>query len=345
MIRRKKFVGIVFAVVLGLVLTLWAVARWQQPEDPLYAGTELSVHLYTIYGPEKLPRSQAGLAPPAVLAAWKSDAKKRSASRTALVSIKPGREALPLITNWLATAPVKWRLKLGEKLGKYNADHLNLRVNRRLIAWQFLAEFPVGSASELLPYFAQAIDSTNQADLALMARAVARSLEGATNVDVDAVLRVLMPLKYNPQLPGAQARQYSPLSPVYFSPAYSIDHAIERVDPNRMFRPLYVLELGPTPERVGAAMELADFPRMPERAVPLLIANLASTNRSVQEHCAVALGKFGEKASNALPAIEKLLTHPRERVQLAASNAIIAIQGGKSEGSASSSNDLRRGPF
>lgn len=325
MIRRKKFLGIAIAAVLGLLLALWAVARWQQPEDPIYAGTPLSVHLFTLYGSSASSRIKAAPNQAAIMTVWQAEAQKRSAARNALQSVQPGREVLPLITNWLATPPMSWKLKLGNFLRRYNADHLNLSADRRLIAWRFLAEYPVGSANELLPFFAQAISSTNLSDLHLMTMAVSRALGNATNVNIDALLRVLMPLKYNLQSAGTQPPHNSPF-PVFFSPSYSIDHAIERVDPNRMFRPLYILELGPTPERVGAAMELAEFPRMPERAVPLLTANLTSTNRSVQEQCAVALGKFGDKASNALPALDKLLAHPRERVRFAASNAIVEIQ-------------------
>ena len=44
-----------------------------------------------------------------------------------------------------------------------------------------------------------------------------------------------------------------------------------------------------------------------------------------QENCAIALGKYGENASSALPALTNLLAHPRARIRTAASNAIVGI--------------------
>jgi hypothetical protein len=105
----------------------------------------------------------------------------------------------------------------------------------------------------------------------------------------------------------------------------SLDGCIRQLDPQYLYRPLLVLELGPGPERVGAAMNLADFPRFPERAIPLLITNLNSTNRAVQQNCALALGKFGAQARPALPALTNLLNHPKDFVRGAASNAITSI--------------------
>jgi hypothetical protein len=256
------------------------------------------------------------------IAAWKAYGQKRSAARTALNSVRPGREALPLITNWLATEPLPWKMKLGQRLRAYNADHLNLSVDRRALAWDFLSEFPIGAGNELLPYVRAATNSTNQLHVIQAVVAFVRNLRSAKNVDVEEAMRFLMPLKY--QLGSSQG-----FGPYYRFSSWSheLEGAIESLDPQRLLRPMYVLEFGPIPERVGAAMELTSLPRMPERAVPLLIANLLSTNRSVQEQCANALSKYGAAARDALPSLTNLLTHPRARLRLAASNAIVAIHG------------------
>jgi hypothetical protein len=312
--------GAVFAV-----LIFYAVARWSQPEDPLYAGTPLSEHLITLYG------NAPGLRGPALtfsnrpnsiaIAAWRADSAKRNAARKALSSAPPGPEAIPLITNWLATKPVEWKLKLGERLRGYNADYLNLSFDRRAIAWNFLSDFSIGAANELLPYVEAAIHSTNQVGLYRIAAAFNRNMQGAENVKVEEALRALMLLNYAlKRSPVDTGLQYSS---IYWNA--NIDGCIETLDPQRMLRPLFVLELGPEAERVGAAIELTQTPRMHSRAVPLLIRNLSSTNRSVQEQCANALSQYGKEAKVALPALSKLLGHPRERIRLAASNSIAAI--------------------
>jgi hypothetical protein len=330
MASRKNSLRIVLGTLAVALLSLlafwafWAVTRWSQPEDPLYAGTPLSVHLYSLYAPQprlRGPLLTASNTPSArAIAAWRADGLKRNAARQVLSSVRPGREALPLLTHWLATKPLPWKLKLGERLRSYNADYLNLSVDRRAVAINFLFEFPLGAANELRPHLEAAISSTNDIELLQIGSAFIRNLNGATDIAVEDALRVLMAFKYRFQ-------GESPFGVPNFRPftLFEIDGAILRLDPQRIFLPLYVLEFGPVPERVGAAMELAAFPRLPDRAVPLLLNNLSSTNRSVQEQCAKALSQYGGQARIALPALTNLLSHSKPRVQIAASNAIAAI--------------------
>jgi len=312
-------------------IMVWtAIATLDDVEDPIYAGAPLSSHLYTLYAPMPMIRPTPGKPPSAkVTAKWKADAKKRASAREALWFVKPGREALPLVTNWLASEPVSWKVKVGEWLRQYDADYLQWSADRKMMALQFLTEFPLGAIDELLPMAARELANTNRSYAMLYVGALTRNVAAAENIDADETLRVLMPLKYNASvLAGGVGNSGSIRIPFYsFGSNYEIDRAIERVDPDRKHVPLYMLEFAPLPDRVGAAMELAASPRLPERAVPLLVANLAVTNRSVQENCAVALGKFGGNARSALPALTNLLEHPRERVRTAASNAVVAING------------------
>jgi hypothetical protein len=313
---------------LGGIMVWTAIAALDDVEDPIYAGTTLSSHLYALYTPMPIIRTTPGKPLTAKMTAkLLADSKKRATAREALWFVKPGREALPLLTNWLASAPVPWKAKVGEWLWQYDADYLQWSVDRRMMALQFLSQYSLGAANDLLSIVARELKNTNRFDAISLISAVSRNLEGSQNVDADQALRVLMPLKYDPswRLWRPKANRFSHLYANVDS--YTLNDAIDRVDPERKYTPLYMLELAPLPERVGAAMELAASPRLPERAVPLLAANLSVTNRSVQENCAVALGKYGVQARSALPALTNLLVHPRERVRMAASNAVVAING------------------
>jgi hypothetical protein len=330
MARWKKMV-----LALGVILilggaVLFAYLRWQAVPDPTYAGVPLSVLMHRIYGPRPIVTA-ATLSNS--ITVWQKYNAERNTAIEALNSVKPGREALPLITNWLTTPPLSWKQKLGERLLKHNADYLNLSADRRRMALSFLSAYPIDAAPELLPCFAITAQSTNRADIVLTIAALTRLCQSGTNIDIDAALKILMPLKYSEQPEARSSLRSSQGTMDYYhllsvSTVYSphnLQRSIDSVDPARAFVPLYVLELAPEAERVGAAMELAAHPRMPERAVPLLIANLGSTNRSVQENCAIALGKYGDNARSALPALTNLLAHPRARIRTAASNAIVGI--------------------
>lgn len=221
--------------------------------------------------------------------------------------------------HWLSSQPPPWTSNLQLRLAPYFPK---INANRRQIALSFLANNRLDSGSELFPFVARALTNSNSTERLIAAAAMARIARTTNNIDADAALRALLPLSYelndsSPVIAATGVRLYN-LN-------YEIDRAIEEIDPQRIFHPLLVLELGPLPNRVGAARELAELPRMPERAVPLLIANLSSTNRSVQEACAIALAKYEAQALPALPTLSNLLSHPRPRIRAAASNALSVI--------------------
>jgi hypothetical protein len=258
------------------------------------------------------------------MALLQTNALQRGTSQMALRDAGP--EVLPLITNWLTAERPTWKSNLQVRLAAKGYYFPRITEDRRLIAWKFLAHSGIEVSSDLLPFFATLTkNATNvhRTELPYAGMVLGRMFRNATNVNVEVALGALMPLKY--QLWGTVP------GPLLNGPSYlqqSVERYIDYVDPGRIYRPLCVLELGPEAERVGAAMELADYPRLAERAVPLLTANLGSTNRTVQENCAKALGRYGGKARMALPALTNLLEHPRERVRLAASNAIVEISDG-----------------
>ena len=103
-------------------------------------------------------------------------------------------------------------------------------------------------------------------------------------------------------------------------------NAILLIDPDWRHRHLLTLELGPEADRVGAAWALSNTPTEPEKAIPLLMANLSSTNRALIENCAIALGKYGPPAEPALPLLTNLFTHRKLAIRMAASNAISQIR-------------------
>lgn len=312
-----------------------------RPPDPSYSGIPLSTHLYRIYAPRQFTTMNLPLKPQEV-AKLQALEKLRADSRLALGLTQPivpgyvlsgapppivGPETLPLITNWLAsTPPSAWRLKLGTHLQRF-IDRPDLTANRRLIALSFLAEFPLPIEDPKLTLFAPIFAGTNSVEKGMALATVSRLVNRGMKWDTDAALRMLFPLS---SFSGASNHSVGPrFSGIYFfpgNPRDSADLIIRSIDPHRDLIPLYILEMGEVPARVGAAMELAEKPRHPERAIPLLITNLASTNRSVIENCVLALGAYGPQARAALPTLTNLLQHPRERIRLATSNTIAAIQ-------------------
>jgi hypothetical protein len=323
MTRRRKIVLLSIGA-LGLAAAIFAVVyQYFSPHDPVIGELRFSDHLLRAYTP--FPWNRQNRPPNATeFKQHQTNLSLRASSRRALS--KAGPEVLPLITNWLATDTPSWKSNLQVGLQARGYDFPRLTANRRSIAWQFLAENPMEIGSDALPLFAIAVTNGSPRDAFYASQAISRLFGNIDHLDVEASLRILLPLYQNLQtVTGGKSFGFEPMATPQSFLAMSIERCIQQLDPQYLYRPLLVLELGPTPERVGAAMNLADFPRFPGRAIPLLITNLNSTNRAVQENCARALGKFGPQARPALPALTNLLTHPRDFVRLAASNAITSI--------------------
>ena len=323
--RKKRALGLSFAVI--VVFCAWMVHQFHiSPINPLYNGIPLSTHLVTLYGGPRIIRAKPGGFTAQDIARMHADNKKREDSRKALwgvdklpsvvtfdMPMKVGAEAAPLVTNWLASSPpTGWRLALGKRLAPW-VQLPSLTTDRRLIALSFLAEFPIPIHDPYLTLFAAALTNKGPERFAASMALYSGLLRGM-KVEKDHVLRLVFPLRSggsDPSLSGAWAVEAE---------------IIDLVDRDRDLIPLYTLEMGHIPARVGAAMELTEKPRHSERAIPLLITNLTSTNRSVQEQCALALGAYGAEARSALPALTLLLEHPKDRVRTAASNAVATIK-------------------
>lgn len=316
-----------------LIVLLFLTARriTKAPADPLYAGATLSSHLYTIYG----PRPKVGPITPEVLARLKANATRRTTSRKqldALLSpvhttrgpVRVGAEAIPFITNWAATPPLTgWRLDAAERLARFLP---NLTAHKQRIAWEFLHDFPIAIVDPELTFFSTGLTNSDPWVQRWAAAALRRHLDSGMAWDTDDLLRVLFPLSSYATDPDVPAEKHYPYAgAVGIPPAEQLRSIIDSRDPGRDLIPLYTLELGIMSARSGAAEELARNPRHPQRAVPLLTTNLGSTNRAVIERCANALGAYGVDALPALPALQRLLEHPRERIRHAASNAIASI--------------------
>src|SRR5687767_4912795 len=323
MTRRRKIVLLSFGAVALAVAILVLAYQYFSPHDPVIGELRFSDHLLRAYTPFSWNRQNR---PPNAteFKQHQTNLSLRASSR--LSFSKAGPEVLPLITNWLATDTPSWKSNLQVRLQARGYDFPRLTSNRRSIAWQFLAENPMEIGSDALPLFAMAVTNGSPRDAFYASQAIARLFRNIDHIDVETALRILLPLYHSMQtVTGGKSFGFEPMATPQSMLAMSIDRCIRDLDPQSLYRPLLVLELGPVPERVGAAMNLADFPRFPERAIPLLITNLNSTNRAVQQNCARTLGKFRSQARPALPALTNLLHHPRDFVRLAASNAITSI--------------------
>jgi len=346
--RKRTFVRWLVLPLCALSgLLIWSIARLPRPPaNPLYNGKPLSEHLYAIYAPlpvwRGLPRQPTAQERARAQAEYSKIAlafeKKRTDSGNALgrtaawssqnrAEIIVGPEALPLLTNWTAAPPpTGWRLALGRRLSRF-VDLPSLTRDHRMLAWTFLSEFPVLIDDPDLAIFFPGLTNSEPRIRDVAALALGRQIRAGMKVDKDKIIRHLFPVSAYHQMASDQSMEYVK-SFSFSGPLPSeqqIRSIIDALDPRRDLIPLYTLEMGHIHARVGAAMELADKPRYPARAIPLLITNLASTNRSVQERCAQALAAYGAEARPALPSLTNLLQHPRERIRLAASNAIVSI--------------------
>ena len=321
MTRRRKIVLLSIGALGLAAATFVFIYRFSLPPDPVIGELHFSEHHLRVYTTPPQPWTIQKRPPTqSELAQHRSNMVSRSSSHHALRNVGP--EVLPLITNWLATDTPSWKSNLQVRLKAHGFDWPRLTANRRSIAWQFLARYPMEIGPDALPLFAMAVTNGSPQDAFYASQAVARLFNTTNRVDVEAGLRVLLPLYHKLQ---SMLGPKSPFATTESFLAMKIDACIDKLDPQSLYRPLLNLELGPAPARVDAALNLAYFPRFSERAIPLLISNLNSTNRSVQEYCARALGKFGHQARPALPALTNLLDHPRDFVRLAASNAITSI--------------------
>jgi hypothetical protein len=290
---------------------LW-VAKHRVPE-PIYGGLPFSEHLYRIYW----PTGTLYLAP----AAFAMSPDQR-ASREALA--RAGRETLPLITNWIASEPGPWKPALARKLQRLSFHVPSLSADHRKTAFFFLGDFPVtNSAQELFPLLISILRTNRDPwEASQVSRALERSVAPGLRDEPESALRIFLPLfetlKENDYDTVAR---YNPGG----SPADSLRRIIDGLDPKRDLRPLLTLEFGPEAARVGAARELQERPRQPQRAVALLVRNLESTNGSVQQQCALALPSYGADAARALPALSNLLASRKPRVRAAAEKAIAAL--------------------
>ena len=324
-------------------LVIWTIARLPgPPANPIYRGTPLSQHLYNIYAPYPSRLRPPGPYTPQEIAKLQAEfsvlEKKRTDSANALgrtaawsspnrAEIIVGPEALPLLTNWMATAPpTGWKPALGRRLSRF-VDLPSLTRDHRMLAWSFLSEFPMLINDPDLAIFFPGLTNPEPRIRDVAALALGRQIRAGMKVDKDKIIRHLFPVSAYHHMASDQSMEYK-RSFSYSGPVPSeqqIRSIIDALDPRRDLIPLYTLEMGHIHARVGAAMELTDKPRYPARTIPLLISNLSSTNRSVQERCAQALAAYGAEARSALSSLTNLLQHPRERVRLAASNAIVSI--------------------
>ena len=329
-------------------LAIWTIARLPRPPaNPLYNGTPLSRHLYNLYNIYAPYPSRRGPPGPltaqeiaklraefSVLEKKRTDSSKALGDRAPRVVSSPaqraqiivGPEALPLLTNWMATAPpTGWRLALGRRLSRF-VDLPSLTRDHRMLAWSFLSEFPVLIDDPDLVIFFPGLTNSEPRIRDVAALALGRQIRAGMKVEKDKIIRHLFPVSaYHMASDQSMEYQRSFSYSGSLPSEQQIRSIIDALDPARDLIPLFTLEFGHIHARVGAAMELTDKPRYPARAIPLLITNLTSTNRSVQERCAQALAAYGPEARSALPSLTNLLQHPRERVRLAASNAIVSI--------------------
>lgn len=263
---------------------------------------------------------------------WLEAAQDVLDARTLLSKHKPGREALPLLTNWLASSWAS-QLKAGEWLARHNADVFGWRHDRQMLAWLFLSEHPIATAQELIPFLPLMNTNSRSYDLGTALEAVKKALDVSTNVNVEPALEILLPIKYQLE-PQSDSYDYIPrmLSVGPTRGVSELNWILHVTDPNGIYQALYNLEKGPAAQLPGAARTLAWQPVLPDRAIPLLITNLHLPGRHwrVYELCALALGKYGEKAASSLPGLTNLLANPQEEVRLAASNAIVSINAARS---------------
>jgi hypothetical protein len=286
----------------GIVIVLRTLFVAERADDPIAGGQHLSHHLYEEYGSLCLR-----FPPPALPLPMGVRSSGNKSSRAVLESL--GFECAPLIQRWLrsndplfpkALVPIALRLRVAPRSVIYD---------RRKVAILACKDFP-NIAAHVVPELVSCLTNV-PADRDAILEALAATPCKAESHRYG-VLTELTRLKQSTiRLDGSWTKTTVLLEECIF--AWDADGS-------------YRFNLNPLGSQHGLDIQISERRSDPERFIPLFVTALSVTNPLIVESRAIALGNYGALASNALPALSKLLENRQSYVRLAASNAITKIR-------------------
>lgn len=315
----RNLILLILIVMIGSAVVM--LTKYHVP-DPSYRGKRLSTILLAVnpsgfsrYSRQRIVYGGAG--PDVELA------------REALDGLGP--KAVPLVQHWLHSEQPNWMVRLATKYPKSRWIPQTWRVDLRekaLLAAMLSPTVGRGVFEDVficltntpLSALAQgAIAEIVETNPGIFARSAQIEREGFVRQILVMQRELIQPTGYYVRPAGASPRRNTSID------LMSLQHVLDVLDAHYSIRSLVILERGEEPAKVGAAKRVIEDPVMARRALPLLIKNLQSSNRSVIEACANSLATYGPAASNALPYLSNYLSHPKAYVSGAASNAIARI--------------------
>jgi hypothetical protein len=337
-------VRLILVFVLSLSITLAIFYFAKQPHDPIYKGKRLSAHLLQgspTKGSPTQPLSFSTILNAAFSRRFASPEFAIRHAREPLTNLGPA--SIPLLEHWLDAPKSRFQSRLEEFAVRRNLPWERFYVDRQQIA--FSALFMISSnAAQVTPKLVRFVHQGNDVQRRNAIELLSRILETASETDrkwTATQCRVL----FDSMLKEGNTRDVATLWLLaHLSQNYSesdkenlLRHivslqdkapwGIERlIDRHGLLRNLLHLESTNDAPKVGAAMLFTENPILAERVVPLLSQALLSSNRSLLERSAYALGQYGSDAKPALPFLSNLVNHPRPAVAKAVLAAIKKIE-------------------
>jgi len=308
-----KWTGFGLIGVLSLVLAV-ALLPWRfSTPDPVYQGKRLSQHLAGFRGDAVWIDDS----PPFGLRVY--SVSRPALSQTANAALaEAGTNAIPLLLDWLTTkdSTRDWIVAAARILAISNPDHLSAVEKRSaaVVALHRLGPLAGDHLREILPL----LGDPYHVHVAVLAAAGVGAKQGPALLTLtNACNNGYFVTEMNALTAlGSMGWDATPAMPTLISKLLAPSHEV----------------------RAAATVACAKVSGSAEVVVPLIVANLQSTNRVLNGSLAAAqvdqmnlwaLGQFGPAARSALPVISNLVSSPDATIRQAAADAIEKIGSGQ----------------
>lgn len=320
-LKRKKAILLLSFLALGLATIIY-VRFFTGPSDAYIEGARLSEHLIEAFNPAYQPFGR--LLPG-------RDPEKRQRSIEAFEKA-PAEKCAFLLLAWIEYQETAWRPYLARKARQWGYPIRRLEVDYRSTALRALWHRPVESAALVEPLMRLLTNQepsyyyppTPSHALGILEKMLATNLK----CDREEIAGRFVALAE--EFAARPANPYDPFSNM----VSALERCVRLCKPEEGEYNLLLIRCASEPRKAGAAWALGESGQIPEKAVPVLIECLSSTNKALVERSAQALGKYGAVAKAALPKLAELVSHKSRLVRSAASNAVIQIEIGLRAGGA-----------
>jgi hypothetical protein len=338
---RKRFALSVGASILLFALALAFYIPTHRVPDPLYRGQRLS---HILDQPTRIWSAPTG----------RLITLSSNSSGSALPALQElGPRSLPLLISWLQERDCPFKIRGRKLCARFRFPIPALFQCRTDVAMFWLGFIPQHASSaapelilmltnpdelqslEIVTLLDKIVETANKEDRARIAQSflplvpplLERASRGPVSVsssEIASLLTKTLPYgRFNSTQRESLLRQIM-ASTANGSP-WTFDRLADRLDPDYTLRNELLLRSEIPIKQSSAAEFFRSNPVKPDRIIPLLRSCLSSTDYTLIEQSAKALGAYRTEATNVLPELRALLRHPSSYVVNSASNAIMVI--------------------